>query len=376
MKTTKYQDGGYVKTPGKTGARASISKTTKTMSGGNKTKTISGGPLVPNAKGSITKTKTNADGSLNKTSTKSISGNRASNKISKYQDGGKVTRGDIKDAQREAKLKRIQAGTEPSTYQKVSDIAGKVADTAVSASQTAKAISDTRRPSGTGGPGMQKGGSAGAAMKAKGMAMKAKGQELKRVGEAKKAKGQAMAKDYTNKMVNKLGTSSSGVRLGSYNPNDKIYQKGGPVSTIKSGAKQVAKGVKDGIKDSIKGAKTFAKKAVKNSIEYKAYKAAGRTAKGIDDAIEKRYPNYTGKGSLYDGAKQGIKTLLGYKTGGMVNPNASVKKQTVPGSRGVKSGVNPSAAASKVARGRVGGTSTAPKKAIPKAQYGMTMRKK
>ena len=153
------QDGGYVKTPGKTGARASISKTTKTMSGGTKTKTISGGPLVPNAKGSVTKTKTNADGSLNKTSTKSISGNRASNKISKYQDGGKVTRGDIRDAQREAKLKRIQAGTEPSTYQKVSDIAGKVADTAVSASQTAKAISDTRRPSGAGGPGgMKKGG--------------------------------------------------------------------------------------------------------------------------------------------------------------------------------------------------------------------------
>lgn len=90
MKTTKYQDGGYVKTPGKTGARASISKTTKTMSGGTKTKTISGGPLVPNAKGSVTKTKTNADGSLNKTSTKSISGNRASNKISKYQDGGRV----------------------------------------------------------------------------------------------------------------------------------------------------------------------------------------------------------------------------------------------------------------------------------------------
>jgi hypothetical protein len=90
MKTTKYQDGGYVKTPGKTGARASISKTTKTMSGGTKTKTISGGPLVPNAKGSVTKTKTNADGSLNKTSTKSISGNRASNKISKYQDGGRT----------------------------------------------------------------------------------------------------------------------------------------------------------------------------------------------------------------------------------------------------------------------------------------------
>ena len=59
-----------------------------------------------------------------------------------------------------------------------------------------------------------------------------------------------------------------------------------------------------------------------------------------------------------------------YKIGGMVNPNSNVSKQTVPGSRGVKSGVNPSAAASKVARGTVGGTSTAPSTAMPKAQMG------
>jgi hypothetical protein len=45
------------------------------------------------------------------------------------------------------------------------------------------------------------------------------------------------------------------------------------------------------------------------------------------------------------------------KTGGMVNSNAKVS-------------------ASKVARGKVGGTSTAPKTAVPKAQYGMVMRKK
>jgi hypothetical protein len=54
-----------------------------------------------------------------------------------------------------------------------------------------------------------------------------------------------------------------------------------------------------------------------------------------------------------------------YKTGGMVNSNASIKKQTVPGSKGIKSGVNPKATASKVAKGRSGGTSVAPKKAIP-----------
>ena len=54
----------------------------------------------------------------------------------------------------------------------------------------------------------------------------------------------------------------------------------------------------------------------------------------------------------------------------MVNPNATVKRQAVAGSKGVKAGVNPKAAASKVAKGRSGGTSAAPKTAIPKKQLG------
>ena len=53
--------------------------------------------------------------------------------------------------------------------------------------------------------------------------------------------------------------------------------------------------------------------------------------------------------------KGGVKVLL--------NGNQAVQK--TPGSKGVKSGVNPKAAASKVAKGRVGGTSKAPKKAEP-----------
>jgi hypothetical protein len=55
-----------------------------------------------------------------------------------------------------------------------------------------------------------------------------------------------------------------------------------------------------------------------------------------------------------------------YKTGGMVNPNAKVSKQTKPGSKGVKPNVNPKAAAAKRATGRVGGTSKAPRTAKPK----------
>jgi hypothetical protein len=53
------------------------------------------------------------------------------------------------------------------------------------------------------------------------------------------------------------------------------------------------------------------------------------------------------------------------KTGGMVNANANLVATKSAGSKGVKSGVNPKAAASKVARGRSGGTSVAPKKATP-----------
>jgi hypothetical protein len=64
------------------------------------------------------------------------------------------------------------------------------------------------------------------------------------------------------------------------------------------------------------------------------------------------------------------------KTGGMVNSNSKVSALKSAGSKGVKSGVNPKAAASKRATGKTGGTSTAPKGAVPKAKYGMVMRKK
>jgi hypothetical protein len=54
------------------------------------------------------------------------------------------------------------------------------------------------------------------------------------------------------------------------------------------------------------------------------------------------------------------------KTGGMVNANAKVTASKVAGSKGVKSGVNLKASAQKVAKGRVGGTSKAPKTAVPR----------
>jgi hypothetical protein len=53
------------------------------------------------------------------------------------------------------------------------------------------------------------------------------------------------------------------------------------------------------------------------------------------------------------------------KTGGMVNSNTKASADKSAGSKGVKSGVNAKASASKKAKGKVGGTSKAPKKANP-----------
>ena len=56
--------------------------------------------------------------------------------------------------------------------------------------------------------------------------------------------------------------------------------------------------------------------------------------------------------------------------GVIVKANGNMPVDKTPGSKGVKSGVNPKASASKVAKGRSGGTSVAPKAAIPKKQDG------
>jgi hypothetical protein len=54
-----------------------------------------------------------------------------------------------------------------------------------------------------------------------------------------------------------------------------------------------------------------------------------------------------------------------YTTGKINNPNASVEVQKVPGSKGVFVNLNQPATVQTVAKGRVGGTSTAPKSAEP-----------
>ena len=63
-----------------------------------------------------------------------------------------------------------------------------------------------------------------------------------------------------------------------------------------------------------------------------------------------------------------------YKTGGMVNANAKLVATKSAGSKGVKAGVNPKAAASNVAKKPSKPRSKAPKKALPKAAYGMSVK--
>lgn len=243
----------------------------------------------------------------------------------KYDDGGGVTRGDIKNAKREAKLKRIEAGTEPSGYEKVANITGNVAKTAASAAQVASAVKDAR--SGMGGPGMKKGGAV----------------KKYQTGGASKSTG----------VDNMTTNTTAGEKLN--------YKKGGAVRKMKDGGIPAK-------------AKKVAKAVVKASPEYKTYKAVGKAAKGVDDALQKRYPNYTGKGSAYDGLKQGVKTVLGYKTGGMVNSNAKATVLKTASGRPAKS-AEPRTAA-KRATGRVGGISKAPRAAAPKMKMGGSMRRK
>jgi hypothetical protein len=75
------------------------------------------------------------------------------------------------------------------------------------------------------------------------------------------------------------------------------------------------------------------------------------------------YPTYYHSG-MGDFKKKGGPVKM--KTGGMVNANANLQAGKIAGSKGVKSGVNPKATASKVAKGRVGGGN----KSVPRPNKG------
>jgi len=74
---------------------------------------------------------------------------------------------------------------------------------------------------------------------------------------------------------------------------------------------------KKDVKSAVKGAKTGVKTVVKALPSYQA-------AKGTDDFLEKRYPNYFGKDTMYSKVKKGIKSV--FQNGGSTRPVPGQKK--------------------------------------------------
>ena len=99
-------------------------------------------------------------------------------------------------------------------------------------------------------------------------------------------------------------------------------------------------------------------------------KITQKVTKGTFLEDSKKYPGE--KNNPF--AKIGGSTKTTYKTGGMVNANAKLVADKSAGSKGVKAGVNPKAAASNVAKKPSKPRSKAPKKALPKAAYGMAVK--
>jgi hypothetical protein len=114
---------------------------------------------------------------------------------------------------------------------------------------------------------------------------------------------------------------------------------------IRSGVKDVKTGVKKINKGIVDKATPFAKAAVMATPAgalYTAGKAVAKKAKkvpsklkALDDKLEKRYPNYTGKGSVYSKVKSKVKSLFGFQKGGAKKPEMAmdgVKKYQTGGS--------------------------------------------
>ena len=148
-------------------------------------------------------------------------------------------------------------------------------------------------------------------------------------------------------------------------PDGKKYQDGGKITAVPGMKKSQAKA--EEFYDKNPGVRTYTneytgKKIPTGPMTQQEYKEAAARAADVYD--ESKMPNRKKGGAMKK-----------MKTGGMVNPNAKLQATKAAGSKGVKSGVNPSASASKIAKGRSGGTSSAPKTATPKAKYGTTIKK-
>lgn len=171
-------------------------------------------------------------------------------------------------------------------------------------------------------------GKSGAQLKAEGLAkkklgdkQKAVGQNLKKIGDARKAAGNKMKPTRYLKdgggIMSKLRSKGQAIRKDGQDLKravTKRMQNGGVasgVNDIVTGSKKIGNSVARNLKPI---AKTAA--AIANPIGTGLYKVSGMAGKSADDMLQKRYPNYTGKGTAYSKAKSVAKTVLGYKKGG------------------------------------------------------------
>jgi hypothetical protein len=187
------------------------------------------------------------------------------------------------------------------------------------------------------------------------------------------AKSSGMKIDYADAEQLFNRSARQGDRAKKLKAKAAMMQKGGYSVGDKASIRSKAAGIKIG--EAASGMPKSSRTANQENIlknDANLAKNRANTAKNAANELKnKQNKDKVLKNKISTSAK---KAGLTYKTGGMVNANSKVSKQTVPGSKGVKSGVNPKASASKVATGRSGGTSTAPKTATPKAMYGMTMK--
>jgi hypothetical protein len=156
----------------------------------------------------------------------------------------------------------------------------------------------------------------------------------------------------------------------------KKMQDGGPADAmLKQQGKKVptTKETMDYVRKNGSGYKPPVKKGYKNLIDDNKWSKETASPNAQKYQAGGGYANTTPGEIAKPPMKKGG-TAKKMKTGGMVNPNAKVQAAKSAGSKGVKSGVNPKAAASKVAKGRSGGTSKAPKTALPKAQMGKIVK--
>lgn len=182
-----------------------------------------------------------------------------------------------------------------------------------------------------------------------------------------------------SKSISPIATKSGGSGLGAKEKTDQEmaklgFRKGGAVKKYQDGGTLPKK------------PKPFSTKSSKIGLGILSSAIAGITGKVIGDAIKARKAKKAEEEKLKKEKetqskskemKRGGMVKRKMKTGGMVNPNANVSYQKIAGSKGVTSGVNAKASASKYASSKgSGNANTPPSKATPAAKRGGAVKMK